>query len=414
MVIAGAIYNVDFIDSGSDNSPKFLGINAAGNIAIAYDDYNGPNKYYYRLSVNYTSTQTTSLANRDNWTITNNSLVNFGWIQKLPLQSTTKINANKFGILTNNPLANFHVNGSSQFDSNTTFRNHSPQLITDNSAGWYATSYMTGVGGGAQSSFQRADGTELAPTNVKTNMTLGAFSFRGHNGTAFTASRGYIQAAATEDWTASANGTQLRFGVTPNGSTTLNTIGMVLSSDAKLGLGTTAPIGDIQIQRAGDTVIRLFNTTANYWDIANKNLGFLHFERAGIQHMTLSQIGLLGINNINPASRVDIVGSLALPIKTVTTNYTATIDDHTIIVNNGGTAVTINLPSPGSCPGRIYIIKRADNTSTGAITISATSIENSNGTFAASTTLDTYASTGGAYGVRKSFQSNTTNYVLIN
>ena len=64
--------------------------------------------------------------------------------------------------------------------------------------------------------FQRARGTQSTPLALQTNDTIGNFSFRGYDGTAFTGSQAYINSGASENWTATATGTFIDFRTTAN------------------------------------------------------------------------------------------------------------------------------------------------------------------------------------------------------
>lgn len=57
-------------------------------------------------------------------------------------------------------------------------------------------------------------------------------------------------------------------------------------------------------------------------------------------------------------STLQVDGSLAMAIKTVNTNYTATAADNTILANTTAGALTVTLPAPTSFAGRIYTIKK--------------------------------------------------------
>jgi hypothetical protein len=63
-------------------------------------------------------------------------------------------------------------------------------------------------------------------------------------------------------------------------------------------------------------------------------------------------------NTGNANSTVQVDGSLALAIRTVTGNYSATATDNTILANTTSGAITISLPAAGSITGRIYTIKK--------------------------------------------------------
>lgn len=60
----------------------------------------------------------------------------------------------------------------------------------------------------------------------------------------------------------------------------------------------------------------------------------------------------------NANSTVQIEGSVAMAIKTVTSNYTLTGSDNTILANTTSGSVTVTLPAPTNMAGRIYTIKK--------------------------------------------------------
>ncbi len=57
-------------------------------------------------------------------------------------------------------------------------------------------------------------------------------------------------------------------------------------------------------------------------------------------------------------STVQVEGSLSMAIKTITSNYTATGADNTILANTTSSAITLSLPNPTNFAGRIYTIKK--------------------------------------------------------
>lgn len=57
-------------------------------------------------------------------------------------------------------------------------------------------------------------------------------------------------------------------------------------------------------------------------------------------------------------STMQISGSLSMSINTVTSNYTLTASDNTVLANTTSGAITITLPNPASFAGRIYTIKK--------------------------------------------------------
>lgn len=60
----------------------------------------------------------------------------------------------------------------------------------------------------------------------------------------------------------------------------------------------------------------------------------------------------------NANSTMQVSGSLSMSIKTVSSNYTITASDNTILANTTGGAITVTLPAPTGIGGRIYTIKK--------------------------------------------------------
>ncbi len=171
--------------------------------------------------------------------------------------------AGNVGIGTTTPTKLLDVNGTSIFRGSTTFQDINPELITTTTNGYVATSYdSTSSGGGAQNVFRRANGTEATPTAITNGMTLGSFSFRGHTGSAFTGSKGYFEVTATENWSPSANGTDMTWAITPNGSTTLD-YAMTLSQAGYLGIGTRTPEAKLHVSGADATIGAFVENTSS-------------------------------------------------------------------------------------------------------------------------------------------------------
>ncbi len=62
----------------------------------------------------------------------------------------------------------------------------------------------------------------------------------------------------------------------------------------------------------------------------------------------------VGIKTSTPNSRLQVNGSLSLPIVSKSADYTATIDDYTIVFT---ASATLNLPTSVGCNGRVYVVK---------------------------------------------------------
>ena len=113
--------------------------------------------------------------------------------------------------------------------------------------------------------------------------------------------------------------------------------------------------------------------------------GSLYFKRSGSNPIKLLdnieyevlQNSITSINSINVSgsfvylsytnnsgSITNISSSIILPQpKTIASNYTATINDETIRVNASGSYINVTLPDSSTVTGKIYKIKKVDNTS---------------------------------------------------
>jgi hypothetical protein len=123
----------------------------------------------------------------------------------------------------------------------------------------------------------RANGTEAAPTAIKNTNTIFNFRVQGYQGTAYAAASALFSMVASEDFTPTANGTQIVLGTIKNGTTIVSN-SLTLTNDATLvaqnlsavlGLsapgGTTGAIGGSALtagQKATGTVAITNVTTA--------------------------------------------------------------------------------------------------------------------------------------------------------
>ena len=136
------------------------------------------------------------------------------------------------------------------------------------------------------------------------------------------------------------------------------------------------------------SVLGVIKEITSYWDNVN---GFLK----------------LGASTA-PICTLDITGSFAISMTTITGNYTVLIADNHINITNGATAVTVTLPTPVSFTNREITLSKGVN-STGIVTI-ATSVgllEDLSGTLVANTTLATL----GSFGAKVVYKSNGTNWI---
>lgn len=102
---------------------------------------------------------------------------------------------------------------------------------------------------GANTSFiiRRANGTSAAPSAILTTQLMGEYGFGGYGANAYNANEtASIQAVSSENWTNSANGTDLKLRTTPNGSTS-SAIVLTVAHDGTItstsSITTGAPAG---------------------------------------------------------------------------------------------------------------------------------------------------------------------------
>jgi hypothetical protein len=110
-----------------------------------------------------------------------------------------------------------------------------PTLRVDN--------YSTNLGDSPNFNFLSARGTVSAPTATQSGDNLGQFAANGYNGSGFPASsKVKVTFVATDNWTASSNGTAISFQTTANTDTTATrTERMRIDNTGNIGIGTTAP-----------------------------------------------------------------------------------------------------------------------------------------------------------------------------
>lgn len=65
-------------------------------------------------------------------------------------------------------------------------------------------------------------------------------------------------------------------------------------------------------------------------------------------------------------STLQVVGSISRSVTTTTSNLTLTEEHHTVILE-GSSSITLILPSPNACEGRIYIIRNSTENTTGGL-----------------------------------------------
>jgi len=140
-------------------------------------------------------------------------------------------------------------------------------ILSDSQTGTEAISFRYHAGatsGSPQMFFEKARGTLATPTALLSNDDIGYLSWRGHTGSAFTGTRAAIYCEASENWSPTANGTQITFSVTPNTtSSTINAVRIlqngnlhILNTTSYLHMGSAAPTtSNYKIQADGTNTL---------------------------------------------------------------------------------------------------------------------------------------------------------------
>lgn len=119
--------------------------------------------------------------------------------------------------------------------------------------------------------------------------------------------------------------------------------------------------------------------------------------------------GTNGFGLVVPTSTVHSAGSFAAGVLTTAVSTTLTVQQTKIILNNAAANITITLPAPATCPGRMYSFTRnAASTGTVTITPAAGQVQALVGTLGATTTIGLHSAAGG--GVDIQFWSDGTNW----
>ncbi|MHA1289726.1 MAG: LVIVD repeat-containing protein, partial [Candidatus Thorarchaeota archaeon] len=163
-------------------------------------------------------------------------------------------------------------------------------------------------------------------------------------------------ASSTEVFTVLANG---NVGI---GTTTPASLLEVYSSttDSKLTI-TSATGTDPQIVfRTGATPTTRALIGIDYSD-ANKLKLVRGSDISTSTGITVDSSGNVGIGTTSPASTLQISGSLGLNYISKSSDYTATADDNVIAVDASSATTTISLPSAAGITGRLYTIKKIDD-----------------------------------------------------
>jgi hypothetical protein len=138
---------------------------------------------------------------------------------------------------------------------------------------------------------RRANGTAAAPTALLNDENILAITGSGYDGTAYnTAVRASIALTTTENWSATANGTKIRFTVTPVGGTATTEVA-IMDSNGRLDLGRAVNLNGpaLSVTAPADLYVRSGNTYVDNTTAASGT----------VSHGAISSFGFKGIAATN-------------------------------------------------------------------------------------------------------------------
>ena len=161
-----------------------------------------------------------------------------------------------------NGSINFMLGGTSRFFANTSgvgigtttplsSLEVSNALSPGGSTSTTLTTYLNAFGGSSIVG-QRARGTAVAPTALQNGDGLLELNTRGYNGTGFAQGAAAIAMGTSENWTNTAQGTQISFWTTANGTATPGTR-MRIAPSGNVGIGTFSPTSLLDVSNGLST-----------------------------------------------------------------------------------------------------------------------------------------------------------------
>jgi hypothetical protein len=142
-----------------------------------------------------------------------------------------------------------HIGTLGKVGVGTTSPDFNLEVIGESDASFAVTRY----GGDSPGIFGRsAGGTISTPTATQSTHVLGIFGARGHDGTSFTSSRARIEIGASQNWTSTANGTNISFYTTANG-TTSSQQRVYIAQSGNVGINRTSPNAKLDVD--GDIIL---------------------------------------------------------------------------------------------------------------------------------------------------------------
>lgn len=227
-----------------------------------------------------------------------------------------------------------------------------PLDVTSQSIGNPATFFFTAYSGsaalspGANVSYRGARNTLASPSALQANDTLGIFGGRGYGATSFSSSsRVVIQMKAAENWSDTAQGTDIRFFTCLN-TTVIAGERMRIGNEGNVAIGgattTTAKLGI----KGGSDQVQLLITgnatqTSNVITVQNSALSnLLTLTNAGNLLATGSSNGIMAANSIKGNNTGSPTTSIDLSVSQVQTMLSIPTSSSPLPLASGGTGVS--------------------------------------------------------------------------
>ncbi|NOZ46911.1 MAG: hypothetical protein GXO79_09025, partial [Chlorobi bacterium] len=155
-------------------------------------------------------------------------------------------------------------------------------------------------------------------------------------------------------------------------------IGMRAESDANLSIEDTNGLASIKIRGTGDSynysrlVLESKESVNKFWQLAHKkNNDYSVVYYDGSSFLSRFQIfaaggaklyyGGLVVDSTITANKLESQGGLSAGLNSITGNYTATVDDYTILASTSSSDITISLPAASTVKNQIFVIKKTDS-----------------------------------------------------
>jgi hypothetical protein len=194
------------------------------------------------------------------------------------------------------------------------------------------------IGAGAFLNLRRAEGSQSSPTAITTGSTVGEILFQGYDGTTYNRI-GTIVGVTDGAVSSTSSPGYIALYTTPGGSTT-NQERLRITSDGKLGLGTSSPGYKLHVTNAADvdivaeststgaallrmaastqalaafnSVQSLYGSTESWSIGGNGSQNTIAFRIAGSEKARITSAGNVGIGTTAPSQKLHVAGNALL------------------------------------------------------------------------------------------------------